>query len=303
MEHKRGADRRKHHIIYKTTCIPTGKFYIGMHSTDNLNDGYMGSGKYLGYSLRKYGKEKHICEVMEHLPTREALRAREEELVNAQLLEHVQCMNLQVGGRGDWGWTSPEEKQAARLQKLSEAWKRPGYRENFKAKTTGRKRSEESKGLMKAAWSFERRTATSDRAITDRTLAKSRIAAKGARIAARIKTKGELDLEARLARGPIDYSAQSKQGWETLRANPEKLEATKAAMKLAKAGKVWVCNDTVSAKLIRAEELETYLSSGWSRGTKHGEKLKGRVISAETRAKLAEAARKQHSASRSHVDD
>lgn len=94
--------QKKHHYIYKTTCQVTGRFYIGMHSTDNLEDGYLGSGKVLGYSIAKHGKENHTKEILEHVITREALKLREAEIVNAELLSQPLNMNLKYGGEGGW---------------------------------------------------------------------------------------------------------------------------------------------------------------------------------------------------------
>jgi hypothetical protein len=71
-----------------------------MHSTSNLEDGYLGSGKRLRYSIRKYGKENHIKEILEFLPTREKLIIRESEIVNKILLTDKLCMNLKEGGQG-----------------------------------------------------------------------------------------------------------------------------------------------------------------------------------------------------------
>ena len=35
------------HFIYKTTHTESGKYYIGRHSTENEQDGYLGSGKWI----------------------------------------------------------------------------------------------------------------------------------------------------------------------------------------------------------------------------------------------------------------
>jgi len=96
----RQANRRKYHYIYKTTCKVTSKYYIGMHSTDNLEDGYVGSGKRLWYSINKYGLENHVCEILEFLLDRDSLKKREAELVCEDQLTDSMCMNLVPGGGG-----------------------------------------------------------------------------------------------------------------------------------------------------------------------------------------------------------
>jgi len=91
---------KKFHFIYKTTNNLSGKYYIGMHSTDNLEDGYLGSGKRLRYSINKYGKDKHSREILEFLDSRKELKKREEEIVNLNEIAKFECMNLKVGGEG-----------------------------------------------------------------------------------------------------------------------------------------------------------------------------------------------------------
>ena len=91
---------KKYHYIYKTTNLKNGKYYIGMHSTNNLEDGYMGSGKRLRRSLIKYGKENFKSEILEFLPERKTLVEREKEIVNEELLKDTLSMNLKQGGEG-----------------------------------------------------------------------------------------------------------------------------------------------------------------------------------------------------------
>jgi len=104
----RRAQRRKYHYLYRTTCKNNEKYYIGIHSTDNLNDGYLGSGKRLNYSLNKYGKENHVCEKLEFFESREMLRKQEINIVNKDLLLDPLCMNLKTGGDG--GFSSKEHQ-------------------------------------------------------------------------------------------------------------------------------------------------------------------------------------------------
>ena len=95
-----GIPQKKYHYIYKTTNLKNGMFYVGMHSSDNLNDGYLGSGTRLRRSIRKNGKENFKIEILEFFPNRLSLSLREKELVNENLLKDPMCMNLKPGGSG-----------------------------------------------------------------------------------------------------------------------------------------------------------------------------------------------------------
>lgn len=102
---------RKYHYIYKITCKITNRYYIGMHSTDNLNDGYFGSGKRLWFSINYHGKENHIKEILEYCNTRTELIKREEEIVTKELINEDLCMNLVIGGQGGGGCKNFNEEK------------------------------------------------------------------------------------------------------------------------------------------------------------------------------------------------
>lgn len=135
---------KKYHFIYKTTNLLSGKFYIGMHSTSNLKDGYLGSGKRLRRSIRKYGKENFKTEILEWYDTRFELTAREKELVNEDLLKDPMCMNLMYGGEG--GFISVEQQKTRSLAGSKKLHKRreidkdfdDAWREKLRISTTKR---------------------------------------------------------------------------------------------------------------------------------------------------------------------
>jgi len=88
------------HYLYKTTCLVTGRWYIGMHSTCNIDDGYMGSGRRLRASLRKYGVDNHNKEILEFFETRELLIEAEIKAITEDMVLDNNCMNLMCGGTG-----------------------------------------------------------------------------------------------------------------------------------------------------------------------------------------------------------
>ena len=153
--------RKKYHYIYKTTNLLSGRYYVGMHSTDDLNDGYMGSGKRLKASIKKHGIENHKFEILEFFDSREELALREGQLVTMKEVASKECMNLKVGGIGGFPPSAKKifmekmkdfdfkkvfgEKCSERNRKLYES----GVYKNFKYDWTGRKHKLESIQKMK----------------------------------------------------------------------------------------------------------------------------------------------------------
>lgn len=103
--------KAKYHYIYKVTFLQNGKYYVGMHSTDNLEDGYMGSGRRIKWLIKKYGLEHFKFEILEYLPNRKSLIEREKEIVGKELLKDVKCLNLKEGGEGGFSsWSIAKRK-------------------------------------------------------------------------------------------------------------------------------------------------------------------------------------------------
>ena len=88
------------YLIYKTTNLLNNKYYIGCHQTDNLNDGYLGSGKHLKYAIKKYGRDNFKFEIMYSLSSKEEMFELERSIVNEDLVNNPLTYNLKIGGSG-----------------------------------------------------------------------------------------------------------------------------------------------------------------------------------------------------------
>ena len=87
-------------IIYKTTNTLNQKYYVGKHKTDDLNDGYLGSGLALNRAIKKYGKDVFKREILFLFDNQVDMENKEKEIVNEQLLADPLCYNIGIGGQG-----------------------------------------------------------------------------------------------------------------------------------------------------------------------------------------------------------
>lgn len=89
---------KTYNYFYKITNTIDGKYYYGIHSTNNLNDGYMGGGTLLRRAQKKYGKNNFIKEIIAYYTTRKEASDHEHRVVTVELIELDECYNLRVGG-------------------------------------------------------------------------------------------------------------------------------------------------------------------------------------------------------------
>lgn len=105
---------KKYHIIYQTTNLINGFIYIGRHSTDRLEDGYLGSGNEIKNSIKEFGKKNFKKEILFIFDNPDEMIAKEVELVTDEFRKRDDTYNLALGG-GEWnmlGKTHTEETKA-----------------------------------------------------------------------------------------------------------------------------------------------------------------------------------------------
>lgn len=87
-----------YHTVYKTTNLINNKIYIGIHSTKEIYDNYIGSGKALLEAVKKYGKENFKKDILYVFKTRIQALKKEKELVCSEFIKLKDNYNLIIGG-------------------------------------------------------------------------------------------------------------------------------------------------------------------------------------------------------------
>lgn len=104
-------------IIYKITNKVNGKIYIGSHKTKDVNDSYMGSGKYLNRAFKKYGKENFAKEILFEFTTAKEMYDKEAEIVNEDFLSEENTYNLKKGGLGGFDHINSNDEEKSKYAK------------------------------------------------------------------------------------------------------------------------------------------------------------------------------------------
>lgn len=106
----------QYNFVYFTRNILTRDLYIGVHSTKDLSDGYLGSGLRLRRAIGKYGRENFVVTSRIHYHSLKEAYLAEKRFVTREFLKEEYSYNLKAGGIGGCG----EHSEATR-NKIREA--------------------------------------------------------------------------------------------------------------------------------------------------------------------------------------
>lgn len=113
-------------------------YYIGAHATENLNDNYMGSGRYIKRAVKKYGRDNFTKTILETFDNKEDMFAREAELVTQKEVDDPMCYNMGLGGYGGDMFIGKTPEERSIIFAKSEEHKR-----NISIALTGKPKSKE----------------------------------------------------------------------------------------------------------------------------------------------------------------
>jgi hypothetical protein len=136
----------KYNYVYKITNLINKKEYIGVHRTNNIEDGYMGSGTYIKRSVKKYGLTNFKKEIIAFFNTYKEALELEKQLVTEEYINSINTYNIKEGGYGNAKWSKEFLKTLSKSAK--KRWENPEYRQKMiESFNTLKSKKNRSKGI------------------------------------------------------------------------------------------------------------------------------------------------------------
>lgn len=107
-----------YHTVYQTTNIVNNKIYVGVHSTSDPYDSYLGSGVAIKRAIEKYGKHNFTKEILAIYESSADAYQKEFEIVNSDFISRPDTYNQTIGGNGGWNHVHNEQTQMLARQNI-----------------------------------------------------------------------------------------------------------------------------------------------------------------------------------------
>ena len=120
---------KKYNYFYIINNLLNGHFYLGVHSTDNLDDDYFGSGTVLKQAIKKHGRNNFELTILQYFDTRKEVLSFEKEIVTERFLEYYRgvCYNVHPGGDGGSAKQFTDEELRERRREQCRGYMRHQY--------------------------------------------------------------------------------------------------------------------------------------------------------------------------------
>ena len=131
---------KKYNYVYVTTNIINGKKYVGDHSTNNIDDGYLGSGNLFCQKVIQYGKENFVKQILEYFPSKELAFDAQEKYIRLNE-SHISQNGYNISWKGGhnvkecWSDESKEKCSITQTGKIG-YWKDKKLSEQHKSNLT-----------------------------------------------------------------------------------------------------------------------------------------------------------------------
>jgi hypothetical protein len=106
----------EHYTLYEITNILNGNIYVGMHVTNDLDDGYMGSSNILNRAIEKYGISNFKKEYIYIFDNKDDMIKAESELVNEEFISRFDTYNIKLVGSGGWDYVNSKKLNNSKNQ-------------------------------------------------------------------------------------------------------------------------------------------------------------------------------------------
>ena len=157
----------KIHIIitrkqfYITTNLLNGKKYVGSHCTDNIDDNYIGGGRYFIRAVSKYGKKNFRRDILEECEDIISARKLEEKYIEIHNTLSPNGYNLSPTGGCEKGFSGTLSEE--HIQAISKWQKGKTYEEIYgeeRAKEIKEKQNEKKRGRKQSKETIQKRKET-----------------------------------------------------------------------------------------------------------------------------------------------
>lgn len=88
-----------YYLVYKTVNRINNNYYIGCHITENIDDGYLGSGDILSQAVAKYGRGSFEREILFFAKDEQEMLSKEKQLVVVRDLDPNSYNLIEGGGK------------------------------------------------------------------------------------------------------------------------------------------------------------------------------------------------------------